>query len=261
MRIYTYCSYRGSHYGYQYSSFNYDSKGSVKSMLSEEMHGHNKKIPGEFIKWCENKNGWQLVLEKVPNKDKYLIMVGQLEKSREFEKKKRKSKSGGETDFDENSLDSDFYMTFGFYGTAVEIKPLIVYLLKQYKDGFRELFNKLEETIKKSEDAKRYEIDTSLFNGIFSSLDVHEPPIKKNSILGSIVRRIKAPDIYLSVDRAKDKKESLQIRNKNVDKCVELLSNIEGFSEHILLLIAYEDFSYFNKCDKVNIRIDYEYLC
>lgn len=257
MQVYTYCSCRSSHYGYQYSSFSSDSKGIVKSMLSGEMSEHNV-ISREFIEWCENKSGWQLVLVKNQYKDKYLIMAGQLEKSRELEKNKRKSR--GETNFNENSLDSDFYMTLGFCGTAEEIKQIAVFLLNQYKDGFCDLFNTLEKTIKKAEDATRYEIDTSIFNPIFRGLSVplHSSANSKNSILRNVVHRKKPyPDIRLSVDSAKTKRETLRVRKSHVEKCVELLSNIERFSEHILLLIAY---NYFNAGDRANIHIDYEYL-
>lgn len=221
------------------------------------MSEHNE-FPKEFFDWCENKSGWQLVLEKL-DKDNYLVMAGQLEKSRELEKKKLKSK--GETAFDENSLDSDFYMTLGFCGTAEEIKPIAKILLNEFKDGFCKLFNTLENTIRRSEDAARYEINTEKFNRVFIELSVSSlsfSNVPKKSFLGNFIRRFKAyPDIHLSVENATTNNETLTIRKNNIDDCIDLLSNIEDFSDHILLLVAY---NYFSISDRVNIHIDYEYL-
>ena len=187
-------------------------------------------------------------------------MAGQLEKSRELEKKNRKSR--GETDFDENGLDSIFYMTLGFCGTAAEIKPIAVFLLKQCKqDGFRELFNALEKTIHQSADAARYEIDTAEFNSIFSGLLVpsrSSPTTKSSGILDNVVRRfIAQPHNRLSVERIKANKETKRTRSDNVNECIELLADMEAFSENFLLLVAY---NYFSVSDKINIHIDYEYL-
>lgn len=252
MRIYTYCSCRSSRYGYQYASFDSDSTDIARSMLSSE---RCDVISEEFTKWCEDRSGWQLVLERGVGGDKYLLMAGQLEKSKELEKKERKRR--GETDFNENHLDSDFYMTLGFLGTASEIKPVAMFLLEQYEDdGFRELFNRLEKIIRKAWDAARYEINTAEFNTVFVDLESPAPP--KSVFLSKAVRRIKtSPDIRLSVDRARAERETRQARRDNVHRCIKLLPNMEGFSERILLLIAYDCFRI---SDQVNIHIDYEYL-
>ena len=84
--------------------------------------------------------------DKENKKDKFLLMVGQLEKSRELEKRIQ-IKRGNSND-NLNSLDSDYYMTLGFLGSSQEIKKLTVFMMKEYmKDGYRSLFNRLEGTI------------------------------------------------------------------------------------------------------------------
>ena len=157
MRVFTYCSCRSSRYGFQYCHFTSDSKEKKQSLLSSEL-SESKSVNAEFIKWCEKYNGWQLVLLQNSQKTNYLLMVGQLEKSRELEKQIKKSR--GEPVSNDNGLDSEYYMTLGFLGNAVEIKKLAVFLLKEYKkDGYCELFDKLEKTIRKTEDSTRYEIE------------------------------------------------------------------------------------------------------
>lgn len=263
MLILTYCSCRSSHYGYQYCYFTSECTEKRLSFLSSELSELPEcgRIPKEFIKWCENFNGWQLALRKSPNKEQYLLMVGQLEKSRELEKKIRKR--NGDTNFDENSLDSDYYMTLGFLGSLKEIKNLAVFMLKEYKhDGFRRLFNDLENTIRKTDDATRYEIDTQSFNSVFVALpevsSVISNNLKINNLLGKMVQKVVASnDMYLSEANAKRQNTPLYMKRKNIDKCIDTISGLEKLTGITPLLIAYD---YFKVDTRINIRIDYEYL-
>lgn len=260
MLVFTHCSCRSSRYGYQYSYFPSDSKEKKQSLLFSELSESNS-INAEFIKWCENYNGWQLALWQSSGKEKYLLMVGQLEKSRELEKKIQKKR--GVPISNENSLDSDYYMTIGWLGDAEEIKRLTVFLLKEYKkDGYRDLFNRLELTIRKSSDAERYEIDTESFNAIFASIPevsvVSPNPHNSRTIfLEMMARKVTSSEIYLSCANAQKKQEPLSIRKKNIDKCISIISNFDRLSGKVPLLIAYD---YFSVDSKIDIRIDYEYL-
>lgn len=95
-------------------------------------------------------------------------------------------------------------MTIGWLGDAEEIKRLTVFLLKEYKkDGYRDLFNRLELTIRKSSDAERYEIDTESFNAIFASIPevsvVSPNPHNSRTIfLEMMARKVTSSEIYLS---------------------------------------------------------------
>jgi hypothetical protein len=188
-------------------------------------------------------------------------MVGQLEKSRELEKKIKKWT--GDRNFDENSLDSDYYMTLGFLGSLKEIKRLAVYMLKQYKlDGFSSLFDNLENTIRKTDDATRYEINTHSFNSIFDALPEVSSAIsnnsKTNNLFDKIVQKVvTSTDTYLSVSNAKRQNTPLYMKRKNIDKCIETISGLEKLTGITPLLIAYD---YFKVDTRINIRIDYEYL-
>jgi Holliday junction resolvase len=263
MLIFTYCSCRSLHYGYQYCRFSSEDTEKKLSFLSSELSElpERERIPKEFIKWCENFNGWQLALRKSPNKEQYLLMVGQLEKSRELEKKIKKWT--GDRNFDENSLDSDYYMTLGFLGSLKEIKRLAVYMLKQYKlDGFSSLFDNLENTIRKTDDATRYEINTHSFNSIFDALPEVSSAIsnnsKTNNLFDKIVQKVvTSTDTYLSVSNAKRQNTPLYMKRKNIDKCIETISGLEKLTGITPLLIAYD---YFKVDTRINIRIDYEYL-
>lgn len=156
-------------------------------------------------------------------------------------------------------------MTLGFYRKISEIKSLSIYLLNEYaNDGFYKLFNTLEDTISKSSDASRYEINATKFNKIFSNLkkiqtlESKESKSLKDYLINSIIRKLKVyPDIRLSIEKAKKNQERPSDRESNVRECSKVLSTMETFSESILLLIAY---SYFSIDEKVNIHIDYEYL-
>lgn len=258
MDIFTYCSCRSSRYGYQYCCFTSECTDTKLSFLSSEL-SECKVRSEEFVKWCENYNGWQLALIS-KNKDKHLLMVGQLEKSRELEKKIQKKK--GNLNFDENSLDSDYYMTLGFLGSSKEIKRVTVFMLQEYKnDGFRNLFNRLEGTIRKTDDAARYEINTKKFNSIFSSIpDVSSTDRNSsviNGLFGKMVYKVSSSDTYLSHIKAKSQNIPLYMRKKNIEKCIETISNFNDLSGITPLLIAYD---YFRLDTKINIRIDYEYL-
>lgn len=261
MLVFTYCSSRSSRYGYQYSYFSSDSTKAVCSFLSSEMSGQTA-ISKEFIKWCENYNGWQLALRKSKQKDEYLLMVGQLEKSRELEKKIQMKR--GNTDLDLNSLDSDYYISLGFLGSSNEIKRITVFMLREYKnDGFRALFNLLEKSIRKIEDATRYEIDTKQFNSIFNNVPAVGPSVTAttnssfNHPLGRLVRKVVPFGTYLSLVKAKIHEETLSTRKKRVEKCIDILSNFDNLSGNVPLLIAYD---YFKIDAIIDIRIDYEYL-
>ena len=257
MRVFTYCSCRSSQYGYQYSYFTSNSKEKKQSLLSSELSKSNL-INAEFIKWCENYNGWQLALWHFSNTKKYLLMVGQLEKSRELEKKIQKRRCVSIPN--ENSLDSDYYMTIGWLGCAEEIKRLTVFLLKEYKeDGYRNLFNKLELTINKSSDARRYEIDTESFNDIFANIPkVNVVSKKPNNSITNFVEMMLHKDThpykrYLSCANA----QKLSVRKEKIDECISIISNFDRLSGKIPLLIAYD---YFSIASKIDIRIDYQYL-
>ncbi|MEE5993314.1 MAG: hypothetical protein V3G42_08740 [Oscillospiraceae bacterium] len=258
MKVYTYCSYRSSRYGYQYAMFLANSVDTIRSMLASESAG---RIPEEFMQWCENRSNWQLVLEKTA-KNKYWLMAGQLEKSRRLERKRKLQQEKGF--FDENSTDSPFYMTIGFYGTAEEIQPIAAnFLIAYQKDGFQALFNQLEKTIQKTKDAEHYLIQAKQFNQLFKGLRLPSNAIRresdedifKNAL--KVFKRVPQPFQRLSITQAKEQKITLSERKRQTLNCVRLLSEMENFSESILLLIAYEDFSI---DEKVNIHIDYEYL-
>ena len=144
MKVYAYCSYRNSRYGFQYCEINLHEKVCF-SMLAKETAG---QIPKEFVQWCEQDSNWHLVLKKDQNQpDYYWLMVGRLEHSRRIEKKQ----------------DSDFYMTLGFYGKAGEIKYSAIGFALAYQDGFQEIFNQLETTISKTEDSSNYQFNVSKF--------------------------------------------------------------------------------------------------
>ncbi len=265
MLVFTYCSYRSSHYGYQYCNFTSDSKEKKQSLLSSELSKSNL-IDVKFIEWCENRNGWQLALQQLTNKKNnkgnYLLMIGQLEKSRELEKKIEKHK--GMFIQDENNLDSDYYITIGWLGNDEEIQRLSVFLLEEYKkDGYRDLFNRLELTIRKTDDSTRYEIDTKFFNAIFTSIpEVNTVSVKPNNnrtgFWEMMTRKVtSSSEIYLSCANAERNKEVRSMRKKNIDKCISAISNFDNLIGKVPLLIAYD---YFIIDAKINIRIDYEYL-
>lgn len=260
MFVFTYCSYRSSRYGYQYCNFTSNSKEKKQSLLSSELSKCNS-VNAKFIEWCENFNGWQLALQQLINKESYLLMIGQLEKSRELEKKIEKHK--GRLIQDENSLDSDYYITIGWLGNGEEMQRLSVFLLEEYKkDGYRDLFNRLEHTISKTNDATRYEIDTESFNAIFTNIpEVNTVSVTTNNRTGfwkMITRKgTSSSEIYLSWADAQRKKEQRSMRKKNIDKCISAISNFDNLIGKVPLLIAYD---YFSIDAKINIRIDYEYL-
>lgn len=253
MDIFTYCSYRSSRYGYQYATFSSKSNGTISSIISSEMK--KNIILNEFVDWCENKSNWQLVLKRIANTKKYLIMVGKLEESREL-KKILEYKKGNDDNFD-----SDYYMTLGFYGNISEIKPLAFYLLNEYTDGFRSLFDRLESTISKSCDAARYEIDSTKFNKIFNNIQIPPIPVlsnQKKSIFNCLIHKLKTdPCVRLSVKSAQENSENLKIRKQKVKESSKLLFKMEDFSENILILVACD---FFTINEKINIHIDYEYL-
>ena len=270
MHIYTYCSNKGSRYGYQYASFTFKSGNKlVESRGSAEKSGtveYLNEISEEFIRWCEKKNGWQLVLEKIGD-NKYILMAGQLEKSRELKKKQNESKAyayTGTSEEEKNNQDSGLYMSLGFQGTASEIKPIAIFMVKQYKDGFCQLFDQLEKTVSKSADATKYEIDTIKFEKIFSKANDISGECKSSElmsechpILQKIFRR-SFPNIYLSFDTSENKKDKfLSQKKKRIDDCANLLNVMEKFSERLLVVIAYD---YFEIKEKINIHIEYEYL-
>ena len=258
MLIFTYCSCKSSHYGYQYCYFTSNCSDNKLSFLSSELSECNA-ISKEFIKWCENISGWQLVLRKSQTKEKYLLMVGQLEKSREL--KKKIQKTNGNLNFDENSLDSDYYMTLGFLGSSQEIKGLTFFMMREFKkDGFQSLFNRLEDTIRKTDDATRYEINTKSFNSIFADLpDVSSPQnvsLKPNTLISKMINKVSTyKDTYLS--KALSKGIPKYEKRKNFDKCINMISDIDNLPGMTPLLIAYD---YFRADTRINIRIDYEYL-
>lgn len=263
MRVFTYCSCRSSRYGYQYCCFTSDSKEKKRSLLSLKLSESNP-INAEFIKWCEYYNSWQLALRKLSSRKEYLLMVGQLEKSRELEKKIRKRRNDPIPN--ENGFDSDCYITVGWLGNAEEIKRLSVFLLKEYKkDGYRDLFNKLEPTIKRTDNAAGYEIDTESFNAVFADIPKVNVVSRKsdnsrNGFWEIITRKIKptsSSEIYLSSADAQRKQELLSMRKKNVEHCISVISDFDSLSGEVPLLIAYD---YFSPVYKIDIRIDYEYL-
>lgn len=259
MRVFTYCSCRSSHYGYQYCTFTSDSKEKKQSLLFSELSESNS-INAEFIKWCENYNGWQLALQQSATKKHYLLMVGQLEKSRELEK--RIQKMHGTPISDKVCPDSDYYITIGWLGNSEEIKYLSVFLLKEYKkDGYRDLFNKLEPTIGKTSDATRYEIDTKSFNAIFANISEVNSKKPNNSRIQTLKIKIckitSSSKRYLSCADAQRKREKLSVRKKNIEECISFVSNFDNLSGKVPLLIAYD---YFSIASKIDIRIDYEYL-
>lgn len=260
MLIFTYCSCRSSRYGYQYSYFSSECTETIYSLLSSELSESNA-IHKEFIKWCENYSGWQLALRQGKQKDKFLLMVGQLEKSRELEKKIQIKRGNAQGDL--NSLDSDYYMTLGFLGSSQEIKKLTVFMMREYmKDGYRSLFNRLEGTINKTDDATRYVINTKAFNSIFCDLPEislsHSVGLKPNGLFNNLILKSVMPtDTYLSSAKAQSKKTSLPDRKKSFEKCIEMISDFENLSGILPLLIAYD---YFRIDTRIYVRIDYDYL-
>lgn len=275
MDIYTYGSNRGSCYGYQYSCFSLDRPEkkivTSKCARSDFFKASEKLLDSfeaskEFAKWCENRNGWQLVLKKMEN-DQYLLMAGQLEKSRELKKKINESTAYFYFDKSkQNDQDSGLYINLGFCGEASEIKLIAASLVRQlHKDGFYGLFNKIEKTIRKSEDASRYEINVNGFQQILNEMinaektDVVQHTSAKKFFLTKIFsKNKKTPDIYLASDIVKSRSVHKKEKAENIEKCVNLLkTEIKNFSERLLLVAAYD---YFEIDERVNIRIDYEYL-
>lgn len=249
MQIFTYCSYKNSRNGFQYAKF----RSNVGHIIKSEIKTPKGNISSEFrefVNWCENITDWQLVVERVPHAEKYLVMVGQLEKSRKLNETGKK--------------DSDFYMTLGFSGSFEEIKPIAIYLLKAYnEDGFRSLFDKLENTISKSDDAMTYKIDAKKFNKIFPkvrTVSTGKDVKKLEKLIKTVQKTVQQLDTnrYLTVKRAKAQQEDLKTRKHNIDMCVERLKTMENFSKGVLLIIAYSD-SQINEQINAYIRIDYEY--
>ncbi len=254
MDIYTYCSYRGSRKGFQFCHFSSIQKDKVQSLLSSELSGKSDIINEEFKNWCENESEWNLVFKKTENKNRFLLMVHQLEKSKI---------NRGPADCHENSTESDFYMSLCFSGSLNEIEKYFRYFLKSYKnDGFRSIYNRLENTLSKSDDLLRYIIDTKEFNQIIinevqrESFETSE--IDDKDIIIKILSRIKnSSDSYYSANRIKKYQESIKKRKSNIDDLVQKKINFHELSDDIILLIAY---SSFETSKKTHIRIDYEYV-
>lgn len=253
MDIYTYCSYRGSYCGFQFASFNSKDRGEALSFPLPELKQH-AAIPNEYLDWCQNKSDWHILLERLPD-GRYLLVAKSLEESRYIEMKENKRKGSNEPQF----LDSDYYITLGFCGTAKELLPYAYRLVIEFNDGFRKLFNKLEKTISKTADARRYLISVPSLLEVFSDTNVKEvfSNTKPAKNIFGIFQRYPQPYFLLSSEEAKNQKIPISERRKEVERCAAQLSDMESFSENILLLIAY---NHFNINQKINIRIDHEYL-
>lgn len=253
MDIYTYCSYRGSYCGFQFASFNSKELGKVLSFPLNELKQHTE-IPREYLDWCQKKSDWQILLERISDR-RYLLVAKSLEKSRQIEMNERRRHGNNEPLF----IDSDYYITLGFCGTAKEILPYAYRLIIEFNDGFRKLFNELEKTISKTAGACRYSISVPDLLKVFSNTNIKEviSNTKPAKNVFGIFHRHPQPYILLSSEEAKTKNIYLSERRKEVERCAAQLSNMESFSENILLLIAY---NYFSINQKINIRIDHEYL-
>lgn len=263
MDIFTYCSYRSSQFGFQYSHFKSDSTDDVSSILPIEKNSQ-EKIPKEFLKWCYNYSGWQLVLKQYSNQ--YFLMIGQLEKSRILDKVEQETR--GNIYSNMNNLDSDYYMTIGFLGELDIISKVTQVFIQEYlNDGYRGIFNDFESSIKKNKDFTRYIIDTNKFNDIYMDR-VNKVSINKTIDITNSKNSFKKkffliPDKYnnyYGVERAKIYKEDRTERKSNIKKLIEDFSDINNISNKIPILIAYKDSSIDCNEYKKGIRIDYEYL-
>ena len=158
-------------------------------------------------------------------------------------------------------LNTSFYISVGLAGTADEISPIAVKWMEAFKkDGFQDLYyHQLKPLFRNMNLAVGNTIDISGFLKQFSQPVIVKPKEKPAvSGINRIYKELKAhfhmqPELYLSAASRDERK----VRRNRLEECVEKLSELESFSEQVLLYVAYSEFM---TAEKTNIRIDYEYV-
>lgn len=174
MKVYTYCSYKGSYNGYQYAfwdSSQTNGKVEISSVLScEGTEGWPREF--SYIKsMMEHNDGWKIILKKQSSSEG-ILLIYQIEKAADaiklewkdrYETARAKEHFTGKAEDREriqlNEMEPQFFMNIGLSGKWESLKAFAVYYILDLIDGKSQgtrLMNHMNCILKKSPDRERY---------------------------------------------------------------------------------------------------------
>ena len=281
MRIYTYCSYKGSPSGYQFALFDLDS--AEEQVLSLPAREPSALLPEAVREWFLNRSGWKMALCKSGRSDGggYLLLRS-LEDARELLKKaeqdrveeiraanafRRSGAQEPEAARRPDQLESDFFLSAALEGPLGELRHLAAGLLDAFQtDGGLALLSGFEEALSKRITQKEhsYAVSPEKLRGLVRKYRLPPEPPAPPQNQGRVrlparlsrLRRSVRPQMVLppaggQVGSRWERREQLRVLTGT-------LLRTERFSEELLLYVS--DGSSPDAYGTANLTVSMEYL-
>ena len=246
MLVYTYCSYKGSLRGYQYSFFdtskNKDTCQSAESMENVDNHIENMDI---IRKWFENRHGWKLVLKKNNMPGEGILLVSRLEEETGIYYKEN----------EESVSEQRFFINIAFAGRLETLMLIAAHYIHDLMDSrpYSSVWTgHMEKFLDKTPDNKKYQLNTAEWNSLFDKIKEWEkeehnkimPSRQDNNLIPVRLKRLPG-------ERCRKRREN--VKNKIINRLLQY----PKYKEEYILFIG--NGRHFEEMSKANMEFDISY--
>lgn len=270
MLVYTYCSYKGSLKGYQYSFFDTSERENIQNPVIS-MEDIDKQIENADIvkKWFQNESGWKLVLKKTNETDKGILLLSKIgEETEVFRKENNISLK--------NMPEQIFFINIAFAGSIKKLVLIAAHYVNDlmYSEPYSCIWTKyMERFLEKTTDNEKYQLNPAECIRFLKEIETwaksekeynkikHEQNSYKrfNSIIKFLAFVNKFSFVRLKWE--KNLEENCRERRKKVKEQIvnRLLQQVKYEEEYILLV---SDAGQYEKMLKLmaSMTLDIEYI-
>lgn len=246
MLVYTYCSYKGSLKGYQYSFFdtskNKDTCQLVKSMENMDNHIENMDI---IRKWFENRHGWKLVLKKNNVPGEGILLVSRLEEETGIYYKEN----------EEIVPEQRFFINIAFAGRLETLMLIAAHYIHDLMDSrpYSSVWTgHMEKFLDKTPDNKKYQLKPAEWDRLLDEIKEWVKEERNKIMLSSQDNKLISVRLKrLSGERCRERRENVK------NKIIIRLLQYPKYKEEYILFIG--NGRHFEEMSKANMAFDISY--
>ena len=244
MLVYTYCSYKGSLKGYQYSFFDASkNKDTCQPVSMENVDNHIENM--DIIrKWFENRHGWKLVLKKNNVPGEGILLVSRLEEETGIYYKEN----------DKSVPEQEFFINVAFAGHLKTLTLIAAHYINDlmYGKPYSSVWTgHMEKFLEKTQDKEKYQLNPAEWNSLLNEIkewkekECNKMPLRQDNKL--IPVRLKR----LPGERCRERREN--VKNKIINRLLQY----PKYKEEYILFIG--NGRHFEEMSNANRSFDISY--
>lgn len=254
--VYTYCSYKGSFRGYQYSFFDTSKKADMgRPVMSMKNSDKNKENMGIVRKWFENRHGWKLVLKKnnmqYEDKDKGILLISRIEEETGIYWKEREYRA--------DVPEQKFFINIAFAGDLKELMLIAAHYIYDlmYSKPYSCIWTgHMEKFLERTPDNEKYQLNLAEWNSLLK--EIKEWGEKERNKIMLLRQDNKLPPVRLLEEKIwKHKKSPKSYREEIKSKIINRLLQYSEYKEEYILVIG--NGSHCEEMSNANMAFDIYY--